>query len=195
MEQMQVVKDQHERLRDRGQRCAQSRHDRPLDRRSGRRQRLEHPRVDRRNAIEGGRHVGQQDDRIVVLLVDVHPGERPRRARGPLGQQGRLPPTRTGGQEHDRNLAALSRRSISASRDTAPPGPCGGSNFDSSSSNSGAGRSWSLRRRRGGADFTDWFAARSADDRHELTRRSPGGVGRSIPHSDHPGAVPTGDRG
>ena len=32
MEQVQVVQDQHERLRDRGQRCAQSRHDRPLDR-------------------------------------------------------------------------------------------------------------------------------------------------------------------
>ena len=103
VEQMQVVQDQHERLVGGGQRRAQPRHDRPLDRRARRRQRLEHPRVDRRDAVERGRDIRQQDDRIVVLLVDVHPRERPRRARGPLSQQRRLSPARTGGQEHDRN--------------------------------------------------------------------------------------------
>ena len=169
VEQMQVVQDQHERLVDGGQRRAQPRHDRPLDRRARRRQRLEHAGVDRRDAVERGRDIRQQDDRIVVLLVDVHPRERPRRARGPLGQQRRLSPARAGGQEHDRNRASRSPRHRSALRVTPPRrGPCGGSSFDSSSSNAGAGRSRSLRLRRAGADFTDGFAARSADDRRRV---------------------------
>ena len=65
----------------------------------------------------------------------------------------------------DRNTTgtavARSMTSISAWRDTAPPGPWGGSSFDSSNSNAGAGRSWPPFVRR---NVADELTAGSADD-------------------------------
>ena len=117
---------------------AQARDDRPLDRGARRRQRLEHARVERRDAVERGRDIRQQDDRIVVLLVDGHPRERSLRPRGPLSEQRRLPPARAGGQER----RSGSRRALLQPADQRParhrPSRTrGGSSFDSSSSNAG----------------------------------------------------------
>ena len=135
------------------------------------------------DAVERGRDIRQQDDRIVVLLVDVHPRERARRARRPLRQQRRLPPARAGGQEHDRNrcCALLEHARSALARDTAPPRPCGGSSFDSSSSNAGAGRSWSPRLRAPARTSQTGSPRVQPTIEDELTRRPPGGLdGRSL---------------
>ena len=101
-EQVQIVEHKDHRTVHRSKRGSQARDENGLDGDAGRPERVEHGGVERRDAIERGRHIGEQHDRIVVLLVDVHPGERPARRRRPLRQQGRLPPTGAGGHVDDR---------------------------------------------------------------------------------------------
>ena len=84
--------------------------------------------------------------------------------------------------------ALLSTTSIRAARDTVPPDRCGRSSLDSSSPNAGVGRSWSVRRRRGGADFTDWFLAPSVHDRTPVATTPSRGLGRRHDHEGIPTA-------
>jgi len=76
MERVEIVQRQDDRLSDRGQRCAQTGDDLRLDRNPEGGQSIEHTWVDRRDPVERGCDVRQQDDRVVVLLVDGDPGER-----------------------------------------------------------------------------------------------------------------------
>src|SRR4051794_10392942 len=86
-----------------GQCCSQPGYHRCLDRCAHRRQRLEHTRVDGGDPIEGGSHVGEQHDGIVVVAIEGDPGERPPLPRRrPLGERGGLPIARAGAQHHDR---------------------------------------------------------------------------------------------
>ncbi len=154
---------------------------------------LEHPRVELRNAVERGRDIGKQNDRIVVLLVDVDPRERSRRPHGPLASSVVFPsPDR---RTERRSEHGVPPRHRSALARYSPDATCGGSSFDSSSSNAGAGRTWSPRLRRAGADFTDSFPAGWADARRRPDTASSREVGRPISPQRLPGAVPTGDQG
>ena len=107
VEEVQVIEDQNRSLVHRREGCRYARHHGSLDRSAGRRQCVEHARVELRDAVERGRDVRQQDDRVVVVLVDCHPCERTPRARAPLRQQRRLPPTGTGGQRNHRGRVRL----------------------------------------------------------------------------------------
>ena len=138
VEEVQVIEDQNRSLVHRREGCRDARHHGSLDRSAGRRQCVEHARVELRDAVERGRDVRQQDDRVVVVLVDGHPCERTPRARAPLRQQRRLPPTGTGGQRNHRGRVRLLQQSMSALRGTALPRSCGARSFDSNNSNAGA---------------------------------------------------------
>ena len=67
---VQVIQDQNRSLVHRREGCRYARHHDSLDPSAGRRQRVEHARVDLRDAVERGRDVRQQNDRVVVVLVD-----------------------------------------------------------------------------------------------------------------------------
>ena len=70
VEEVQVIEDQNRSLVHRREGCRYARHHGSLDRSAGRRQCVEHARVELRYAVERGRDVRQQDDRVVVVLVD-----------------------------------------------------------------------------------------------------------------------------
>ena len=138
VEQMQVIEDQDDRLVHRRQSRPQARDDRSLDRSARRRQRVEHARVERRDAVERGRDIRQQDDRIVVVLVDrTHANGRCDReahcASSVVFPQPGPADRNTTGTAAD----ASSSKPMSALRGTVPRDRCGARSFDSSSSNAG----------------------------------------------------------
>ena len=102
-----VIQHGHERRGGRD-RTRQPRGDRRPDGPAGLCKRVEHSRVQRADAVERGREVAQEDDRVVVPLVERHPGERAPVAQGPLGQQRRLAVAgcRHDGREADKTLRA-----------------------------------------------------------------------------------------
>jgi hypothetical protein len=90
MEQLDVVKDQGDRLGRRRHDHGQPGNDR--GRNVGRRrcQHVEGLKVDRCDPVQRHRQVGQQHRRVVVAWVDCDPTDPVTLALGPLGQQGRL---------------------------------------------------------------------------------------------------------
>ena len=110
IEEVKVVQDQDALLAHLRQSRSQTRHDRRLDRNAGQRQRVEHARVEPRDAVERDCDIGQQDDRIVVPFVDGYPRERSLRPGGPLSEQRRLPPAGAGGQENEPRRARAFQR-------------------------------------------------------------------------------------
>ena len=100
VEHVDVVEDEDRRSRHRVERFHQ-----PVDRRrdhrhADRRQGVEDRRVDRSDAIERSSDRGQEDGRVVVVLIERDPGERPAILRRPLRQECGLPVSR-GGNDRD----------------------------------------------------------------------------------------------
>ena len=103
VDKVQVVQYQDDWPANRRQSRPRARNDSRLDRSSRCRKRIEHPRVERRDAIRRDRDVAQKDDRVVVRLIDVHPREWAFQGGCPLSRQCRLPPAGAGGHENDRS--------------------------------------------------------------------------------------------
>ena len=89
-EQVRVVEHQHHGRGHRPERRPQPRHHRAWDRAGVRCERLEHLVTDRLHRVQRRRHVAEQDLRVVVPVVEGHPGERLAVACCPLCQQRRL---------------------------------------------------------------------------------------------------------
>ena len=102
MQQVYVVNHQHYRRGHRPERRPEPRHHRAGHRAHGRGQCFEHPPADRLDRIQRPGHVTEQDPRVIVLLVDRHPGELLAAALGPVRQQGRLSVTRRRDHRDDR---------------------------------------------------------------------------------------------
>ncbi len=103
-----VVVEHHDDAAGRGrERRAEPRHGARPDARPRGAQGREHAGVDRRGAVDRGREVRQEHDRIVVVAVERQPRERARVDRGPLRQDDRLAVAGRRGDPHDpRDLLA-----------------------------------------------------------------------------------------
>ena len=104
-QELQLVEHDHDRVPERQERGSQLRHDSRPDRCAGGGQSLEDGRVDRRDPVERNRDVREEDDRIVVAVVDRHPGERTLISAGPLGEQRGLSVPDLGDDPHHRHPA------------------------------------------------------------------------------------------
>ena len=102
VQQVHVIQHQHQRRGHRPERRPQPWHHGTGHRTHRRGQRLEHPIADRLHPVQCFGHVAEQDLRVVVVLVERHPGEGLATAFGPLRQQGGLPVARRCDQRHDR---------------------------------------------------------------------------------------------
>ena len=122
VQRVHIIQDEHHRRRHRGERRPQPR-DHHAGHRTGRgRQRVEHPPADRLHRIERFGHVGEQHLRVVICLVDRHPGERLPVALGPLRQQRGLPVAGRRDHRHDRT-AVIARQPVDQRRPGDRPGP------------------------------------------------------------------------
>ena len=123
LQQVHVVQDQHHRPVIEANAAPEPRHHRAGHRAGRGGQRVEHPLTDRLHRIQRLRHVAEQDLRVVVPLIDRHPGEGPsRRARptAPAASSSRTRPARP----PRRSGADPRRASRSTSDDRADrPGP------------------------------------------------------------------------
>jgi len=106
-QQVHVIQHQHHRHGHRREGQAQPRHHRPGHRTRRGGQRVEHPLTNRLDRIQRLGYITEQHLRVVVLLIDLHPGERLPVVLGPLRQQCRLPVTRRCDHRHDRPGAPL----------------------------------------------------------------------------------------
>ncbi len=123
LQQVHVIQHQHHRHGHRGERRPQPRHDRAGHRSWPARPARRTPaRPTGCTAIQRCRHVAEQDLRVVVPLVDRHPGERPAVTRGPLRQQRRLPVPRRRDDRDDRS-GVLPRQAVDQGRPGDRPGP------------------------------------------------------------------------
>ena len=160
VQEVQVVEDQNRSLVHRREGCRDARqHGRTRSKRR-RRQCLEHARVELRYAVERGRDVRQQDDRVVVVLVDGHPCERsPDRARH-CANSVVFPQPGPADIETTGAVSDSSSKSTSAVRGTAAARRRGARSFDSNNSSRGAGgpRWWRWAR-----DATPTGVVRSSD--------------------------------
>ena len=128
-EAVDVVQDQDERPRSRGERRAETREHPPRADAGRRRDGLEHAWIDALDPIERDRDVSQEDNGVTVGLVDRDPRERAPVAFGPLGEQGGLAVAGGGGDGRPprRSMRGGDRRARCAAR---------------SRGGSGVGRAW-----------------------------------------------------
>ena len=103
-QQVDVVEDEHPRLRaGRGGRDQAGQRD-PDHRRVCAGQRPPHRRVERADPLQREGEVTHQLVRVVVRLVEIHPRERPGVVGGPLAQHGRLAVPGRRGEQHQRHF-------------------------------------------------------------------------------------------
>ena len=106
---MHVIQDQRHRGSHRRESRSQPWGDRARHRTRRRRQRIKHPLIDWLHRIQRRGDVAEQDLRVVVRLIDRHPGKRLTVALGPLRQQRRFPIPRRRDHRHDRAGIAASQ--------------------------------------------------------------------------------------
>ena len=132
---MQVVEHQHDGARRSPESAAQTRGNAGgPDRSTRRRERLEHRRRHRLDAVQGGRHVAQQDHGIVVALVERHGRERPLVPLAPGARATSSCRSRPAPPRSPREPSTRRARSISSVFATVSTRSAGGASFASISS-------------------------------------------------------------
>ena len=91
VDRLHLVEDEYERLGAPGERGAEPRGGGTPDGRTGAGERSRHPRVEGLDPVERRGDVAEKRERVVVALVERHPGERALVTGGPLGKDRRLP--------------------------------------------------------------------------------------------------------